>query len=126
MAEEGKRIAIVGASTNPNKFGNKAVRAYLKQDYRVFPVTPNAESVEGLKAYPTILDIPGDVDIVSLYLPPSVGVTILGEIAEKGVKTLFLNPGAESDELLERATSLGLNAVVACSILAVGLKPEEV
>jgi len=126
MGPEGKRIAIIGASTNPEKFGNKAVKAYRQQGYTVFPVTPNAEEVEGLRAYRSIVDIPGPVDTVSLYLPPKVGITVLADIAEKGVEEFYVNPGAESENLLEEARRLGLRPIVACSILAIGRHPEEV
>lgn len=126
MTDKKKSIAIIGASTNREKFGNKAVRAYAMQGYTVYPVTPKADEVEGHKAYPSIRDIPGDVDIVSLYVPAAVGVRLLPDIAEKKAKEVFVNPGAESDELMEKAKALGLNAMNACSILAVGLTPEEV
>jgi len=121
-----KRIAIIGASQDRKKYGNIAVRAYVKQGYEVYPVTPKADEVEGLKAYPSIRDIPVDLDAASLYVPPKVGIQLLDEIAEREVKELFVNPGAESDELLEKARALGLNAIVACSIMAVGMRPEEV
>ncbi len=126
MSSEKQSIAIVGASTKRKKYGNMAVRAYAKQGFTVYPVTPNADEVEGHKAYRTIADIPGDVDIVSLYVPAVVGVKLLQQIADKKVKEIFVNPGAESDELMEKAKALGLNAMVVCSILAVGMRPEEV
>lgn len=126
MSSEKKSIAIIGASTNRAKYGNMAVRAYAKQGFTVYPVTPSADEIEGHKAYQTITDIPGDVDIASLYLPPAVGLQLLQQIADKKVKELFVNPGAESDELMEKAKALGLNAMAACSILAVGMRPEEV
>ncbi|MFH1681327.1 MAG: CoA-binding protein [Candidatus Eisenbacteria bacterium] len=123
---EGKTIAIIGASANREKYGNKAVRAYVKQGYRVYPVTPNAPEVEGIPAFKSVRDIPGEVEIASLYVPPQVGVRLLEEIAKKKVREVYVNPGAESDELLERANELGLRAIVACSILAIGMTPEEV
>jgi hypothetical protein len=123
---ESKTIAIIGASTNREKYGNKAVRAYAKQGYRVYPVTPNAAEVEGLPAYKSVRDIPGEVEIASLYVPPQVGIRLLDEIAAKKVREVFVNPGAESDELIERARALGLRAIIACSILAIGMTPEEV
>jgi hypothetical protein len=122
----GKTIAIIGASTNRDKFSNKAVRAYRQKGYTVYPVTPNAEEVEGLKAYKSIRDIPGEVDLASLYVPPPVGVGVLDEIAAKKVRDVYANPGAESEELLAKARVLGLNMIVACSILAIGMTPEEV
>ncbi len=88
------------------------------------PVNPKEETIEGLKTYRSILDIPEDVDRATFYVPPKVGLRIIEEIAEKGVKELYFNPGSESDELVEKARKLGLNPILACSILAVGLDPE--
>jgi predicted CoA-binding protein len=116
-------VAIIGASNVHAKYGNKAVRAYLRQGWQVYPVNPNETEVEGLKAYSTVTDIPGDVDRASLYVPASVGVTLLDDIKRKGVRELYVNPGAESDELLEKAEQLGLDAVQACSIVDIGERP---
>jgi uncharacterized protein len=116
-------VAVIGASNAPQKFGNKAVRAYLRQGWTVYPVNPNEKTVEGLPVYPTIADIPGRVDRVSMYVPPAVGITLLEAIKAKGSTELFLNPGSESDELVERASSLGLDPIQACSIVDIGERP---
>ena len=116
-------VAVIGASNARQKFGNKAVRAYLRQGWTVYPVNPTETTVEGLKVYPTIADVPGPVDRVSMYVPPSVGITLLDAIKAKGTAELFLNPGSESDELLERATALGLDPIQACSIVDIGERP---
>lgn len=126
MTSVSKTIAIIGASTNREKYGNKAVRAWALKGYTVYPVTPKAAEIEGFKAYPSIREIPGDVDIVSLYVPAAVGLKLLPDIADKKAKEVYVNPGAESDELMAKAKALGLNAVNACSILAIGMTPEEV
>ena len=117
-------VAIIGASNDRSKYGNKAVRAYSLRGFTVHPVNPREETVEGLSAYKSILDIPGEVDRASLYVPPKVGLKVIEEIARKGVKEVYINPGAESDELVDKARKLGLNPILACSILAVGLNPE--
>jgi len=116
-------VAIIGASNNRAKYGNKAVRAYLRRGYKVYPVNPKEEIVEGLKAYGSILDIEAEIDRATLYVPPKMGLAIIEEIAQKGVKELYFNPGAESDELVEKARRLGLNPILACSILEIGLDP---
>lgn len=123
--DEKKSVAVIGASSNHEKYGNKAVRAYLLKGYEVFPVNPNEKTIEGLKSYKSILDIEEEIDRVTLYVPPKVGLTIIEEIAKKGAKELYINPGAESDELIEKARKLGLNPILACSILAVGLNPDS-
>jgi len=120
-----KTIAIIGASANRKKYGNKAVRAYKAQGYTVYPVNPKEAEIEGLPAYKSILDIPGPVEMASFYVPPAVGMKVIGEVAMKGVKEVYLNPGADSEELFYKAESLGIRPIIACSILAVGMNPKE-
>jgi uncharacterized protein len=118
------KVAVIGASNNRGKFSNKAVRAYSHQGYEVYPVNPKEEKIEGFKAYKSILDVPVELDRITVYLPPQVTLAVLGEIAKKGTKELFLNPGTESEEVLAKAKSLGLEPILACSILDIGETPE--
>jgi predicted CoA-binding protein len=118
-------VAIVGASSDRAKFGNKAVRAYLQVGYTVFPIHPRQEEIEGLRAYPNLQAVPAPIDRVSMYVPPKIGVTLLEEIARCRPKEFYLNPGSESPELVERARALGLEPIEACSILAVGMDPDS-
>jgi hypothetical protein len=120
------RIAIVGASTQRHKYGNKAVRAYLRQGWDVYPIHPRAATVEGLPAYPSVRDVPvAELDRVSIYLPPEVGLRVLDAIAAKPSKEVWLNPGAGSVELVQRGKELGLPLRLGCSIVAVGVDPDE-
>jgi predicted CoA-binding protein len=116
-------VAVIGASNKRDKFSNKAVRAYLNQGYEVFPVNPRGGEIEGLAVYKTITDIPADLDRVTVYLPPQLTLAVLDAIAEKGTKELFLNPGTESQEVIEKAKSLGLDPILACSIIDIGETP---
>ena len=118
-----KTVAIIGASSNREKWGNKAVRAFRQQGYKVFPVNPNEPEVEGLKTFPSIKDVPVRPDIITVYVPPARLVNLLPDIAARGCGELFLNPGTESDEVLAECERLGLNAIQACSIIAVGVVP---
>ena len=118
-------VAVIGASNDRRKYGNKAVRAYVESDYAVFPVNPNEATIEGLKAYPKLDAITEPVDFVSLYVPPAVGLKLLPAIAAKNPKELWLNPGSESDDLIEAAADLHLRVIVACSIVALGLDPHD-
>jgi predicted CoA-binding protein len=116
-------VAVIGASGQRSKYGNRAVRAYLRQGWTVYPVNPNEKTVEGLATFARIADIPGPVDRATLYVPPAVGQTLLAEIKHKAVKELFVNPGAESDELVAEAERLGLEPILACSIVDIGERP---
>jgi predicted CoA-binding protein len=119
----GKVVAVIGASNDRQKFGNRAVRAYRDEGYTVVPINPHETEIEGLKAYGSILDVPGTVDMVSFYVPPAVGEEVIADVARKGVAEVWLNPGAESDALIARARSLSIKPIVACSIVAIGRNP---
>ena len=120
-------VAILGASSDHTKFGNKAVRAFRARGYDVYPVNPKGGEVEGLPVYKSLADIPPDVhlDRISVYLPPTLGLKALPEIAARGCDELWLNPGADSDELVAEAEKLGLNTIQACSIVAIGVSPSQ-
>jgi predicted CoA-binding protein len=118
-----KVVAVIGASSNRNKFGNRAVRAFQQQGYTVVPINPHETAVEGLQCYASVLDVPGPIDMASIYLPPEIGEQVIGEIARKGIAEVWLNPGAESDELITRARALNIQPIVACSIVAIGENP---
>jgi hypothetical protein len=118
-----KTIAIVGASNDRAKFGNKAVRAFVKQGYDVFPVNPKEDTVEGLRAYKSVSEVPLRPKMISVYLPPLVLMKILPDITARGCDELWVNPGTESDEVIAEAERLGLNVIQACSIVGVGVSP---
>lgn len=118
-----KVVAVIGASNNRQKFGNKAVRAFLREGYTVVPINPNDAEVEGLKTYPSVLDVPGTIDMASFYVPPEIGERVIDEVARKQIAEVWFNPGSESDELIARARSLSIKPIVACSIVAVGQNP---
>jgi predicted CoA-binding protein len=118
-----KVVAVIGASNDRRKFGNRAVRAYQEQGYTVVPINPHEHEIEGLKTYASILDVPGTVDMASFYVPPDVGEQIIDDVARKGVAEVWFNPGAESDALIARARALSIKPVVACSIVAIGRNP---
>jgi predicted CoA-binding protein len=118
-----KVVAVIGASNDRRKFGNRAVRAFIQQGYTVVPVNPREHEVEGLKAYASVLDFPGPIDMASFYVPPEVGQQVIEEVARKQIPEVWLNPGAESDELVARARSLSIKPIVACSVVAVGQNP---
>jgi len=120
-----KTIAIIGASNDRRKYGNKAVRAFGQQGYEVFPVNPNEETIEGLRAFKRIADVPVRPLMVSVYLSPATTLKLLPDIAAKGCDEVWLNPGTESNEVLAEAARLQLNVIQACSIVGVGVSPES-
>ena len=81
-----KVVAVIGASNDRSKFGNRAVRAYQQQGYTVIPINPHEAEVEGLKAYASVLDVPGPIDMASFYVPPEIGERVIDEVAQKGIR----------------------------------------
>jgi predicted CoA-binding protein len=121
-----RTVAVIGAGPERRKFGNKSVRAHLAAGYTVYPVHPSAETVEGLPAYRSVADVPGEtLDRVTVYLPPAVGLTVLPVIAAKKPGEVWFNPGAESPEVLAEAHRLGLNVIAGCSIVDLGMSPAQ-
>lgn len=120
-------VAILGASADRSKFGNISVRAHLKQGYTVYPVNPRVDIVEDLQSYPCLADIPEErLDRISVYLPPTILLPILDDIATKPHGQLWLNPGTESAAVLQRAAELGLQPIQSCSIVDLGISPSDV
>ncbi|HCM68565.1 MAG: hypothetical protein A2898_04525 [Candidatus Kerfeldbacteria bacterium RIFCSPLOWO2_01_FULL_48_11] len=120
-----KTAAIIGASADRSKFGNKAVRAFRLAGYEVYPVNLHEQFIEGLKAYKSLNEIPGTVDVASVYVRSDVGLTIAPQIIDKGVKEVFLNPGTASEPLLTYLEERGVRVRQECSITAQGFRPVD-
>ena len=118
-----RRVAVIGASNDRQKYGNKAVRAFAAQGYDVVPVNPHETSIEGLATYPSVIAVPGTIDMATMYVPPEVGLQVIEDIARKKIPEVWFNPGSESSALVARAQALGLNAIEACSIMGIGDSP---
>jgi len=118
-------VAVIGASRDREKFGNKAVRAYHAHGHRVFPVNLREKEIEGLPAYRSVLDVPEKLDVVLVYVPPATTLRLLPDLVKVAPKQLFLNPGSEDDAVIARADALGLEPILACSIIAIGDNPSR-
>jgi hypothetical protein len=120
-----KTVAVVGASNDRGKYGNKALRAYKAEGHHVIPINPNEREVEGIPAYASVLDVPGPIDMATVYVPPDVGLRLLPEFQQKDIKEIWINPGAEDDALMAEAERRKLNVIFACSIIGIGRSPSQ-
>ncbi len=118
-------VAVVGASTQRAKYGNRAVRAYRAAGWVVYPIHPTARAIEALPAFRSVLDVPAPIDRATIYLPPHTVLSVLPELAAKNVPEVWLNPGSESEAVIARGEELGLSLVLACSIIDIGRSPEN-
>ncbi len=120
-----RSIAILGASAQRSKFGNKAVRAYLAGGWKVFPVHPGGAPIEGQPSFKSLAELPERPDRLSVYLPPPLTLELLPEMLASGATEVWLNPGAADEAVLRRARELGLPFVDACSIVDIGFSPSQ-
>lgn len=120
-----KTVAVVGASSNRAKFGNKALRAFLEAGFRVLPINPNEPEVEGLKTHPSVLDVREPIDMATVYVQPDVTLRLLDEFQQKGIPEVWVNPGAEDDAVMAEARRRRMNVYFACSIIGIGRNPSD-
>jgi predicted CoA-binding protein len=118
-----KTVAVIGASSDRRKFGNRAFRAYREEGYTVIPINPHEASVEGVPTYPSVMDVPETIDMATVYVPPEIGITLLEVFERKQIPEIWINPGAESDDLIAEARRRKLNVIEACSIVGIGRNP---
>lgn len=120
-----KTVAVVGASNHREKFGNKALRAFRDAGHTVIPINTHESEVEGIKAYRSVLDVPATIDMATVYVQPEVVHRLLDEFQRKQIPEIWLNPGADSDEVLDEARRRKLNVIAACSIVGIGRSPSS-
>ena len=120
-----KTVAIVGASGDRNKFGNKALRAFQAEGHTVIPINPNEQEVEGIKTFASVLDVPGPIDMATVYVQPETAMRLLDEFEQKGIPEVWINPGAETDEMIATARKRKTKVIFPCSIMGVGRNPRD-
>lgn len=103
--------AVVGASVDREKYGNKVLRCYQQHEREVYPINARAEEVEGLKAYPDLASVPAKLRAISVITPPKITEQVVKEAAAAGVRYVWMQPGAESEEAVRTAEGLGLEVI---------------
>ena len=119
--------AVVGASRDRAKYGNKVLRAYLQNNREVYPVNPNSEEVEGLATFPDLASLPQPVHGVSVICPPAVTERIVDQLPTARARYVWMQPGAESVRAIDRARELGLVVIAGgpCLLVALGFRDEK-
>lgn len=117
-------FAVVGASTNRGKYGNKVLRCYAQHGHPVVAVHPREAEIEGVPCYPSVAQIPGEPRAVSIVAPPGVAKAIVAAADQASVKHLWFQPGAEDDEAIVMAEELGIEVIAhgPCLLVALGFR----
>ena len=113
LLRRAKTVAVVGASANPARASNFVLTYLLSSsaDYDVWPVTPNETEILGVKAYPSLADLPGAPDIVDVFRRPDQLPAVAQEAVDAGAGAFWMQLGLHSDEAAEIASSAGLDVV---------------
>jgi predicted CoA-binding protein len=117
-------FAVVGASVDRSKYGNKVLRCYQQHGKEVYPINARAPEVEGLKAYPSLAALPVKAKAISVITPPAITERVVREAAAAGVEHIWMQPGAESDEAIRTAESLGMSVIAGgpCILVMMGYR----
>jgi len=118
-------FAVVGASNDREKYGNKVLRVYQQRGLKAYPINPKETAVEGLTCYPDLKSLPEPVERVSIITPPAVTERVVEDAAAAGVKYVWMQPGAESPAAIRRATELGLKVIAGGPCVLVVLRYRE-
>ena len=121
---DGGPHAVVGASRDRNKYGNRVLRSYLQNNRAVFPINPNADEVESLMAYADLQSLPEAVHGISIITPPHVTEQIIESAGQLGIENVWMQPGAENAASVDRAHELGMNVIPgdACLLVVFGYR----
>lgn len=121
----GKRFAVVGASANREKYGNKVLRAYLQNGLDAVPVNPSGGQIEGLAAYADLASVPEPIDCLSIITPPAVTEKVVAQAIARGIKNIWMQPGAESPTAIAAAEAAGANVIAGGPCVLVALRYHE-
>lgn len=110
-------VAVIGASDNPERYSNMAVKLLKEKGHTVFPVHKRLKTVEGLSVYPSISDVKDAIDTVSMYVAADISTGLAQEIFDKKPRRIIFNPGAENPELEAKARAQGVDTENACTLV---------
>jgi predicted CoA-binding protein len=110
-------IAVVGATDDPAKYGNRIFRDLTRKGFRVFPVNPKRDTVEGVEAYPSVADLPEAPTIVDFVVPPRFTLHGLKQCLELGLMNVWIQPGAEDEAVLDFLEANGFNYLANACIM---------
>lgn len=117
---EKKSWAVVGATQNKEAFGYKMFKTLEKNGYTVYPVTPKYEEIDGVKSYKSIKDIPETIDVVGFIVNPKVGMSLIEDVIDLGIKNIWMQPGTRDPKIVKRAVDNNINVVLSCVMIELG------
>lgn len=117
ILDEYKTIAVVGMSPNTERDSNRVGKYLIDKGYDVIPVNPQVDEIYGRKSYPSILGIPKRIDVVDVFRNPAASKEVVIEASKIKPKVVWLQLGAESEEVINTALSLNMDVVYGICIM---------
>ena len=119
-----KAFGVVGASPRREKYGNKVLRCYLQNGRRAVPVNPVAQEIEGVPCVASVADLPAEVTSISVITPPQVTEKVVEQAITKGIRHIWMQPGAESKTAVAKCRENGVNVIAdgSCVLVVLGFK----
>ena len=111
------RVAVVGASPDAERYSNKAMRLLKEKGHAAVPVAPKHERICDEEVFPSLRDVPGEVDTVSLYVAPARQDAVVDDIVSVAPRRVIFNPGAENEAVYDRLKAEGIEVVEACTLV---------
>ena len=112
-----KVFAVVGASSNEKKYGNIIFKNLVSRGYKVYPVNPRLDMLDGVKAYPSVSAIPEKVDVVDVVVPPKLTEELVKECKKLGITRVWMQPGAESDAAVKYCKENGIGVIYGACVM---------
>lgn len=117
IPEAKRNVAVLGASPNPDRYSNQAVRLLASFDYRPLPVNPAFDEIEEITCFPSLAEIGEPIHTITLYLGPARSTPLIEEIVAANPQRIIMNPGAENEELAAAASGAGIEVVEGCTLV---------
>jgi predicted CoA-binding protein len=121
---ESPAFGVVGASPRRHKYGNKVLRCYQQNGRRAIPINPREQQIEGAACVASVLDLPDDVKSISIITPPMVTERVVEQAIQKGIKHVWMQPGAESARAAAACRAAGINVIAdgSCVLVVLGYR----
>lgn len=119
-------FAVIGASSNRNKYGNKVLRCYIQHQMKVYPVHPSEDEVEGLTVFSSVMELPNEVKSISIITPPQITEEVVNEAIKRGIQNIWMQPGAESQQAIQNCIDHQINVIAKgpCILVVLGFHEE--
>lgn len=111
LKDKSNSIALVGASKNPDKYGNKILKDLISKGYRVFPINKSEKEIDGLEVFKNVTDLKEIPSIINFVVPPNESRTVTNYLVSKGYDNFWYQPGAESQDISSYLKSINKNFI---------------